>query len=335
MKKVLFGITWASAQTVYWIPVLLAACGLVYYAYLKRSKCAQLLAAQKWVATFLPGYSPKKLVIKSILLAVAFSFLFLALLQPQWDKKNEVVEQEGRELFIALDISRSMLASDIKPNRLAFAKAKIKRLLKLLPSERVGLLVFSGSAVVQCPLTRDTGLFNMFLNQVDAQTISSGTTAIDQAITKIVKVFEKLPVRKNKVLVVFTDGEDFSRNLSSVREQAQKVGLHIFTYGVGTQQGGPIPVLNEQGMPIGYEKNEQGNVILSRLNPGILQALSRETGAKYIAPTQNSDDLESLVVQVENYEKEKFDDKELSTEEDRYPYFLGIALLCLLMEWLL
>lgn len=335
MKKVLFGITWASFHNIYWIPLLGIALSSVFWAWKKRKKLIAFLVAPQWTKTMIEGISSKRELTKTVLYAVAFIVCFLALLQPQWGEKEHVVEQEGRELFVALDISRSMLASDVKPHRLAFAKSKIKKLLKLLPSERVGLLVFSGGAVVQCPLTRDSSAFKMFLDQVDVETISSGTTSLEQAISKIIHTMKKMPTRKNKILVVFTDGEDFSSDLARVREEAKEIGLHIFTYGVGTEKGAPIPVLNDSGSPIGYEKNEQGNVIMSRLNEGILQSLARESGGRYISPTQGDEDLKSLVSDVEKYEKEKFEDKELSREEDRYPYFLAVAFVCLLIEWLI
>lgn len=335
MKKILFGITWAAAQNIYWLPVLCLVILFVYFAFTKKNAVIRQLVARKWLTTLFAGYSYKRSVLKSVLLYFAFVFMFLALLRPQWGKKETMVEQEGRELFIALDISRSMLVSDIKPNRLAFAKSKVKKLLRLLPSERVGLLIFSGTAVVQCPLTRDKALFNMFLNQLDADTISSGTTAIDQAILKVIQVLKKQPTHKNKILVVFTDGEDFSHNLSQVKEQAQDLGVHIFTYGVGTEQGAPIPVLNESGVPVSYEKNEQGNVILSRLNSGILKSLSKQTGARYIAPTQSDEDLQALITDVERFEKEKFEDKEFSRGEEKYPYFLAVSFVSLLVEFLL
>lgn len=111
----------------------------------------------------------------------------------------------------------------------------------------------------------------MFLDYLDADTISSGTTAIDQVILKVVDIFKKLPARKDKLLVIFTDGKDFSRNLIQVKQEAQQIGLHVFTYGVGTMQGAPIPIIDNNGQVKGYEKNEQGNIVLSVLNEGILQ----------------------------------------------------------------
>ena len=335
MKKTLFGITWASFDNLWWAPALVAVGVLLFYWFKKRRAVIKQLVAYQHQALLFSGYSTNRLIIKKMLYCFTFVFLFLALLQPQWGKTEQVVVQEGRELFIALDISRSMLASDVKPHRLAFAKSKIKKLLQLLPSDRVGLMVFSGASVIQCPLTRDTSLFTMFLDQIDAESISSGTTAIDQALKKIIEMFKQLPARKHKTLVVFTDGEDFSRDLTSVKEEAQKIGLHIFTYGVGTEQGAPVPILNEQGLPVGYEKNEQGNVVLSRLNAGILAVLSAQTGGHSIAATQSDDDIKGLVSSVERYEKEMFEDKQLATQEERYPFFLGGALICMILEWLL
>jgi len=335
MKKTLFGIVWASAHNVVWFLGYALAAAVIVYTTRRLLQSVRLLVAPQWQSALLTGFSSKKALIKAGLLTVGLLGLFCALLQPQWGKKEHKVEQEGRELLVALDISRSMLAADVKPSRLEFAKAKIKKLVKLLGAERVGLLVFSGDAFIQCPLTRDTAAFNLFLDAVDAETISSGTTSIAQAISKALNTFASLPTRKNKILVIFTDGEDFSAGLSSIKEDAKKAGLHIFTYGVGTEEGAPVPLLDEQGVSAGYQKDEAGKVVFSRLNRGILQVLSRESGGKYIDATQGSEDIQSLVGQVEAYEKEKFEDKDIELEEERYPYFLAVSFVCLLIEWVL
>ncbi len=335
MKKTVFGIVWASAHNVVWLVGYIALVCVLVYATKRLLNRVQLLVAHRWQHILLPGFSSVRVVVKAVLLGVGFLGLFLALLQPQWGKKEHKVEQEGRELLVALDISRSMMASDIKPNRLAFAKSKIKQLVKLLGAERVALLVFSGDAFIQCPLTRDTAAFSLFLDNVDAETISSGTTSIAQAISKAMTTFASLPTRKNKILVIFTDGEDFSTGLTQIKEDARKIGLHIFTYGVGTEEGAPIPLLQENGISSGYQKDENDKVVFSHLNRGILQALSRESGGKYIDPTQDSYDLQALVSCVEGYEKEKFEDKDIELEEERYPYFLAISFFCFLIEWVL
>ena len=329
------GITFgASEYLIGLVGLVLLVCVIAYRSY-RLVLSVDQLAALKWRYVLIPHYSRRKVVIKSVLLALGLILLFIALLRPQWGSKEEVIHEMGRELFIGLDISRSMLASDIKPHRLAFAKSKIRRLIKLLHADRVGLLVFSGDAILQCPLTKDTAAFNLFLDAVDVETISSGTTALDQALSKIISIFSSMPTCKDKIVVMFTDGEDFSSNLRGVKEEAQKMGIHIFTYGVGTEQGAPVPIINEQGQAVGHQKDQQGNVVISRLNTGILKTLAQESGGMYIAPTQEDDDLQKLIAQVQKYEKQTFDDKEVSQKEERYYYFLIVAFFCFLLEWII
>ena len=335
MNFELFGINFVAAQYAFCLVLVGIASIAVMYRTYRLTVAVNQLAIAAWRYYLIPHYSPSKTFFKSILLLLALISLCIALLRPTWGLKQEVVEQEGRELFVGLDISRSMLAADVQPNRLTFAKAKISRLLRLLGADRVGLLVFAGDAFVQCPLTRDTAAFNLFLDAVDAQTISSGTTALDQALTKMIAVFSGMATRKNKVIVIFTDGEDFSSNLRAVKQKAHEMGIHIFTYGVGTAQGAPVPVINEQGVAVGHQQDEQGAVVISRLNEGILRNLSTESGGVYITPTQEDEDLRLLVKYVEKYEKEKFEDKEVSTKQERYYYFLIGAFVCLLIEWIL
>jgi Ca-activated chloride channel family protein len=252
-----------------------------------------------------------------------------------WNKKEETVEQEGRDLFIALDISRSMLAPDCLPNRLMCAKSKIKKLLPMLSCERVGLILFSGSSIIQCPLTTDYGAFLMFLEAIDAETVSAGTTALDQAIAKAMDAFGLMKDKKNKLLVIFTDGEDFSSNLAGIKQDAIKKGLHIFTVGVGTQEGAPIPLYDAYGKQIGHQLDDRGNVVITHLNEGILRSVAQDSGSIYLTLTTDDSDLRSLVRAVTSFEKEKIEDKKISMLEDQYHYFLLISLFCLLLEWIL
>ena len=250
--------------------------------------------------------------------------------------------KEGRkncpreEIFLLHSIFRSMLAQDIKPSRLECAKKKIRQLLQRLSCERVGLILFSGAPFVQCPLTSDYGAFHMFLDSIDVESVSSGTTSLDQAIYKAVTLFCAMPEKKNKILVVITDGEDFSSNLTGVKQKAQELGLHIFTLGIGTPQGAPIPIFDEKGRQSGVQYDEKGSIVISRLNDGILQTLSADTGAHYIHVTPDSHkDVQELVDAVCRYEKEKLEDKKVARYEEQYPYFLFISLCCFVMEWLL
>jgi len=284
---------------------------------------------------FLRNVSPKKQFFKSILMVIGILFLCLALLRPQWNKSEETIMQEGRDLYIALDISRSMLATDCTHNRLVFAKDKIKSLIKKLSCERVGLILFSGSAFVQCPLTSDYSAFNLYLDAVDAELISSGTTALDQAIAQALMSFESMPDRKNKLLVLFTDGEDFSQNLHNIKQQAADAHLSIFTIGVGTSEGAPVPLFDAHGVLIGHQKDAHGGVVISRLNEGILRTLSADAGGTYIRATDNDYDITHFVKAVHAFEKEQLAERKHSKYEDQYHYFLLISFICFALEWLL
>ncbi len=331
-----FGITWDSIESLIFFPLFLLLIGLLVVRYQRINQQLKQLATPQWRDTLFRGYSPLRTKIKLVLWIVALLFVFLALLHPQWGKREEHVQQKGRDLFVALDISRSMLAQDCKPNRLECAKEKINYLVNQLPSDRVGLMLFAGSALVQCPFTRDIAAFKMFLDAVDEYTISSGTTALDQVIAQSIEQFDRDTSRKSKLLVIFTDGEDFSQNLASIKAKAAEKGIHIFTIGIGTPQGAPIPIIDESGNQRGVEKDEQGDVVISRLNDGILQTLSHDTGGMYIRSTSdNNDDMLELVAQVERFEKEEMDEKKVSHFIERYNYFISVSFLCLLLEWLL
>lgn len=333
--KELFGITWAAPENAWFLCVVLLLVCVLVWAFYKRAHIIALLADPQWQAQLIQQYSTWRSGIKSLLLGFGILFLALGLLRPSWHKKEELVEQQGREILIALDVSRSMLANDYKPNRLEFCKKKIKSLLSALPSERVGLLLFSGSAVVQCPLTTDYSAFYMFLDQVDAEAIASGTTALDQALHKAIELFSAAPSRKNKLLVVCTDGEDFSSNLSAIKQKAHDIGLTIFTLGVASTEGAPIPLFDRRGQQIGHQKDEHGTIVISRLNEGILRNLALDAGGSYLHATSDNSDIQALAGKVQQFEKERFEDKKVTQLEEQYHYFVGAGFLCLLLEWIL
>jgi Ca-activated chloride channel family protein len=332
MKATLFGITWGAVEHSIWFFLLFVAGGLLLYRFMRTRNVIQLLAGP-WVERLFKHVSVYKNIAKMVLTFISVLFLLLALLRPQWNKKEEIVAQEGRDLFIALDISRSMLATDIKPDRLTYAKQKIKQLVQRLDAERVGLILFSGSAFVQCPLTADLSAFNLYLDQVDVETISSGSTAIDQALREALRAFNRVPERKNKLLVLFTDGEDFSSNLSSFKQEAQKENLRVFTMGVGTPEGAPIPLYDQFGKIAGHQQDEKGGIVITRLNEGILRTLAQDAGGMYMRVTQDDTDIKTLVQQVRMFEKEKLEDKTFSQLEEQYPYFLLVSFISLVVEW--
>ena len=330
----LFGITWASTHYM-WIFILSGLIIALYCYYHYRVRTVVQLLAGRWQSLLIVNYYPHRQYLKTMFFAFATLLMAAALMRPQWNKREQVIAQEGRDILIALDISKSMLAQDCGPNRLEYAKKKIKKLLALLESERVGLLLFSGSAMVQCPLTTDYGAFHMFLDHVDVETISSGSTAIDGALKETMRLFENSPEGKHKLMVLFTDGEDFSTELAPIKAQAKKQGVRIVTMGMGTPEGAPIPLYDNNGLISGHQKDRDGKIVISQRNDEMLRGLAHDLEGIYIPTSTDQTDLKSVVNYVQRFEKGRFEDKKIHQLQDQYHWFLLGALLFCLFELML
>jgi len=175
----------------------------------------------------------------------------------------------------------------------------------------------------------------MFLDQVDVESISSGTTAIDSALTKAIELYKQYPDRKNKLALLVTDGEDFSLNLQPIQQQAKQEGIKILALGAGSPDGAPIPKVDIHGKSIGHETDQSGNIVLSKLNEQLLQNICKTLDGHYVRTTYDDSDLDYLVSIINRFEKEKFQDKKLSLYEDQYPWFLAISWILLALEWIL
>lgn len=332
----MFAIHWANPFIVtIAVPVAIGLSLLVLVRFMRTTRSLKLLMPQGNYAAHMQGYSSLRRWLKCITYLGAIWALVVALMRPQWHETTQTVEQEGRDLLIALDVSRSMLATDMEPDRLTFAKEKIKQLLRVLDAERVGLILFSGSAFVQCPLTEDEAALVMFLQQVDAETISSGTTSLEEAIKQAINVFKKIPERQHKLLLLITDGEDFSSGLVATKEEAARIGLHIITLGVGTPEGAPIPLYDARGKTVGHQLDDKGNVVITRMNAGILERVADDTGGAFVPMTKNNDDIATIVSFVRSFEKERLQDKQVKQFQEQYHYPLLISLGALIVEWLL
>jgi len=335
MMVTIGGINFAAYENIAYFYLFIGILFLLFMQVRKYKKRCNQLVSQKYASILLLHSSYSKKILKAILIAAGAIFLLITLLRPQWDKKEEQITQQGRDVLIAIDISRSMLAQDLKPNRLEFAKTKIKKLLYNLSCERVGLIIFSSATFTQCPLTKDYGAFMMFLDKLDVDTISHGTTAIDQAIKEGLRAFESDATKKTKLLIVFTDGEDFSTDLQGIQNKAKEERLSICTVGVGMPHGAPIPVIDDHGKQLGWEKDDQGNVVMSCLNENLLMSIAQQAGGKYVRATQSDDDIKVLIHTINKFEKDNYEDKSFETMQEQYPYFVAISFLCFALEWIL
>jgi Ca-activated chloride channel family protein len=312
-----------------WIIVLIAA---VYYLYYTRNQYARALDRSR---KFLKHFSVLRNTIKVVLAAIAYSCLGFALLHPQWGEVTDQVEQQGRDLMIALDISRSMLAQDVAPDRLSCAKQAIEQLMQALAADRVALMVFSEKARIYCPLTQDYPLVRLFLEHIDYTTLSAGTTRLDQPIYCAIQQCKRNQQRKHNILLLVSDGEDFSGALAGIKEQAASCGLTILVLGIGTAQGAPIPVYNEQKQRTDYLKDVRGQVVISRLNKSALTTLAENTGGLALFIERPVIKVQDLVDRINQFEQEQRALATVKSHKEQYPWFVFVSFLCLTLEWLL
>jgi Ca-activated chloride channel family protein len=310
------------------IPILIA-----FYVMVFRWKKAALqrFGNLELIKKLTQSISRQRQVGKISLLLLAILFMILALAKPQIGTKLEEVKREGVDILIAIDVSLSMQAEDIKPNRLEKAKHMVSNLIDLLQGDRVGLIAFAGVPFVQCPLTLDYGAAKMFLEIMDTNLIPQPGTAIGAAIMKAMETFDQRE-RKHKVLILITDGEDHEGEPLKAAELAEKDGVVIHTVGIGSVQGVPIPLYNESGRNVGFKKDRDDQVVTSKLDEITLEKIALQTGGKYYRATGSESELRKLYDEISKMEKKELASLKFSQYEDRFQYLLIIALVLLVAE---
>lgn len=331
----LFGIYWAApSNSIFFVVIMVLILLLGMIVFNSKGFIARL-AHPNHQNLLIKNFSWQRYVIKQLLMAVALVLIGIALMRPQWDVTDEKVMSQGRDLLVALDISRSMLAQDCNPNRLEYAKKKIKRLVDMLEADRVGLLVFSGAAVMQCPLTTDRQAFAMFLDTLSVETISSGTTSYRAALEKILELFSAFAPDRTKLAILCTDGEDFSQDLASVQIKLADQRVHVCTLSVATEEGAPIPLYNDAHVQQGFQKDAQGRLVVSRCNVALMQQIACDTKGIFVPATRDDADLNQIKKWVVGFAKTKWEERAVDRFQDKYFYYTGCAALLLLIGWLL
>jgi Ca-activated chloride channel homolog len=304
--------------------------GFFLWAYQRKKAALARFAETKFMAKLSSGASFSRQVIAWTLFVVFFLFLVLALVRPRFGVKMELFERRGVDLMVALDISESMLAEDIAPNRLERAKHEISKLFDLLKGDRAGLIVFAGESFVQCPLTLDYGAAKMFLDAVSTGWVQVQGTALGDAIKQATEAFRS-KAHKYKVLVLITDGEDHEGSAVEAARAAAAEGVIVYTVGVGSESGVPIPVSKGGGTVI-YKKDKDGNLVMSRLEPMTLEKIAIEGHGKYFHAGTDLD-LSRIMAEIERMEKKELGSSRLNIYEERYQIFLFVALLLLIAEF--
>jgi Ca-activated chloride channel family protein len=269
-----------------------------------------------------------------VVILLALASLVVGLANPQIGTRLEEVKQEGVDLFIALDVSLSMKAEDIKPNRLEKAKLEIRSLLGRLAGDRIGLIVFAGDAYTQFPLTTDYSAANIFLDVIDVDVAPVPGTAIGSAIARAMDSFDfKEPT--TKVIIIITDGENNEGEVMESAQEASKKGILLYTIGLGSPAGAPIPVYNSEGRQTDFKRDRMGNVVLSKLDEVSLEKIAAIGNGKYYRGTNTQDELDQVYEDLNALEKKEFGSKQFTDYEDRFQFFLAAGIILLIAELLI
>ncbi len=278
-----------------------------------------------------PDKSDFKSSFKLILVLLGLAFLILGMVNPKIGTKLETVKREGVDIVFAVDVSKSMLAEDIAPNRLEKSKRLVSEIINQLASDRIGIIAYAGQAFPQLPITTDYGAAKMFLQSMNTDMLTSQGTAIDQAIELATTYYDDED-QTNRVLFIISDGEDHSEGstLKSV-EDAKEAGIRIFTIGVGKEKGAPIPI-KRKGVVESLKKDSQGEVVITKLNEEVLRDIADEGNGEYIDGTNTDTAVAYIKEQLNQMDKKEFEAKQFAEYKDQFQWFLGAGLLFLLLD---
>lgn len=284
-----------------------------------------------------PDRSNFKISVKFILVFLIFSALVLSIMNPQLGTKLEEVKREGIEIIVAVDISNSMLAEDIKPNRIERAKQSILQLIDNIGNDKIGIIIFAGESFLQLPLTTDYSAAKLLVSSITTDLIPTQGTAIGSAIELATDSFssaEEGENEVNKVLIILTDGENHEDDAIGQVEIAAEKGIIVNTIGMGSKDGGPIPIYNN-GINTGYRKDRSGETIITKLNDGMLSEIASKGGGRFLRASSVNIDLKEIADDLESIEKTEFEAKVFTDYEDRFQYMIGIALVLIFIELLI
>ena len=303
---------------------------LMYYASKKRKQSLSKLGESPLLRRLTSSINWRGRRWKNVLLLMSLTFFILALARPQWGSEVREIDQEGLQVMVALDVSHSMLAQDIKPTRLDRAKLEIADLMKQLSGDEIGLVLFSGASFIQVPLTSDYYSALSYLDNADPEVISRPGTVIGDAIRTAALGFDP-NLSSQKVLIVMTDGEDHETDPLAAAKAVAEEDVLIYTIGFGTPEGEPIPVMDENGSVVDYKRDQNGEVVLSMLDESTLQSIAQTGNGKYYRASADGSELQSLLTEIDSLQKDQLQSRFETTHIERYQLFLAIAIVLLVI----
>lgn len=295
-----------------------------------KKRAQSMFSSSAMLQVLSPERSTFKDLLKFILLLLVIVFLTVALVNPKIGTQLETVKREGVDIVFAVDVSKSMLAEDIAPSRIEKSKRLTSEIINQLRSDRVGIIAYAARAIPQLPITTDFGAAKMFLQGLNTDMLSSQGTAIDEAIGLANGYFDD-ENQTNRVLCILSDGEDHGTGALEVAEKAAEQGITIFAIGVGSEKGGPIPI-RKKGVVDTYKKDDQGEVVITRLQEATLRQLAEATDGLYVSGDDTQLVVETIIERLQQMDKQEFEAKQFVSYKDQFQWFLGIALFLLCID---
>ncbi|GAA4051739.1 VWA domain-containing protein [Flavobacterium chungnamense] len=310
------------------IPILVVL--FLYVQFWKRKKQKEF-GDLDLIQKLSPEKSTFKPILKMALFLLGLTFIIIGLVNPKMGIKVEKVKRQGIDIVFAVDVSKSMLAEDVAPNRLEKSKQLVSQLINQLGSDRIGIIAYSGSAFPVLPMTSDYAVAKMFLQSMNPGIISSQGTSIDQAIDLAnIKFFDKKD-KTNKLLILISDGEDHTDNAETAAEDAQKNGIKIITIGVGTEKGGPIP-LKRNGVVESFQRDKDDQVVITKRNTEILSKIANSSKGGYIDGNSTKTVVDYVKKAIENTEKTEFGATQMADLKSQFQWFLAFGFFLLLLD---
>jgi len=324
-------IRFAHAEYLYALTLLPVLLILFWWALQMRKRGLSRFGNPLLLEMLMPSVSRYKRMTKFFVAFSALAILILGAANPQIGTKMEEVKREGVDIIIALDVSNSMKAEDIKPDRLESAKQEISHMIDKFQNDRLGLIVFAGDSYLQLPLTTDYSAARLILSTVDVDVVPIPGTAIGSAIKLAMKSFAA-GEKKHKVIIIISDGENHEDDAIAAAKDANTEGVIIHTIGMGSPDGVPIPIY-EGNTQTGYKKDESGNTVLTKLDEQGMRQIAEAGGGIYIRATNQQDEMDAVFKEIQAMEKKEFGAKVFTEYEDRFQYFLTVAFLLLILEF--
>jgi Ca-activated chloride channel family protein len=309
------------------IPILIVVFLLAFYW---KKRAQRQFSKSLLLERLAPNSSTFKSILKFVMLILGLSFLIISLVNPKMGTKLKTVKREGVDVVFALDVSKSMLAEDIAPNRLEKAKQIISKTIDKLGSDRVGVIIYAGNSYPLLPITTDHAAAKMFLQNANPEMVSSQGTDINGAL-ELAKTYYNNDEQTNRFLVIISDGEDHQEETKQMAQNLANEGVKIYTVGVGTEKGGPIPLRLNRSM-IGYKKDNKGETVITKRKSEVLEGIADAAEGKYIDGNKTENPVKVISEILKNAQKSEFETKQFSDYKDQFQWFIALGILFLMID---